>query len=91
MKYKISPTNTFEKDVKKAFNRGYDVKRLYSIINKSADGEILEEKYKDHALKGTYKGSWECHIAPDWLMIYKIYDDILVLTLSRTGSHSDLF
>ncbi|MBF1198794.1 MAG: type II toxin-antitoxin system YafQ family toxin, partial [Fusobacterium periodonticum] len=54
-------------------------------------GEKLEEKYKDHYLQGNYSGFKECHIKPDWLLVYKIEDNVLVLTLSRTGTHSDLF
>lgn len=61
------------------------------IIEKLARGEMLEAKYRDHSLIGDYKGTRECHIEPDWLMIYEIFEDILVLSLQRTGSHSDLF
>lgn len=56
-----------------------------------ANGETLPPKYKDHELKGNYQGHRECHIEPDWLLIYKIENDILILTLTRTGTHSDLF
>lgn len=56
-----------------------------------SNGEILPEEYKDHALTGNWRGHRECHILPDWLLIYKLQDDVLVLTLSRTGSHSNLF
>lgn len=58
---------------------------------KLANGETLPEKYKDHALSNNWKGHRECHITPDWLLIYRYDDDVLVLTLTRTGSHSDLF
>lgn len=56
-----------------------------------ANGEVLDDKFKDHNLTGEYKGCRECHIEPDWLLIYEIIDDVLVLVLSRLGSHSDLF
>ncbi len=61
------------------------------VVNELATGKVLDAKYHDHALNGTYKGYRECHIKPDWLLIYYIENDILTLTLSRTGSHSDLF
>jgi len=65
--------------------------RLDEIIAKLASGEVLDEQYRDHALSGNYIGHRECHIAPDWLLVYYKENDILVLTLARTGSHSDLF
>ena len=64
---------------------------LKEVITLLAMGETLPEKYKDHALTGNWSEHRECHIQPDWLLIYRIEDDVLVLTLSRTGSHSDLF
>ncbi len=91
MKYRIDKTSVFDKDVKRANKRNYDITLLNAIINKLANGEVLEVKYKDHSLKGDYKGYRECHITPDWLLIYRIYEDVLILTLFRTGSHSDLF
>ena len=77
--------------MKKLKKRKYDLKLLAKIINKLSDSEVLSEKYRDHYLTGDYKGFRECHIQPDWLLIYKIEKNILVLTLSRTGTHSDLF
>jgi mRNA interferase YafQ len=71
--------------------RGVDMTRLDEIIAKLASGEVLDEQYRDHALSGNYIGHRECHIAPDWLLVYYKENDILVLTLARTGSHSDLF
>ena len=91
MKLTIKTTKRFDKDLKKLKKRKYDLILLAQVINKLSDSEILPEKYRDHYLTGDYKGFRECHIQPDWLLIYKIEKNILVLTLSRTGIHSDLF
>ena len=71
--------------------RGLDVSLLDAVIDSLAKGETLDEKYRDHALTGNFVGFRECHVKPDWLLIYLIEDDILTLTLVNTGSHSDLF
>ena len=71
--------------------RGLKIRLLEDVVAAMAMGEPLPEKYKDHALTGNWVGHRECHIQPDWLLVYRIEDDVLVLTLSRTGSHSDLF
>ena len=71
--------------------RGYDISLLTEIIRKLSEGKALPEKNKDHSLSGDYIGCRECHITPDWLLIYEIYDRELILYLTRTGSHSDLF
>ncbi|MCM1296677.1 MAG: type II toxin-antitoxin system YafQ family toxin [Muribaculaceae bacterium] len=71
--------------------RGLDISLLEDIIATLAMGGSLSEKNKDHALSGNWAGHRECHIFPDWLLIYRIDDDVLVLTLARTGTHSDLF
>ena len=71
--------------------RGLDVRLLDDIVYKISHGEKLDKKYKDHILKGKYKGLHECHIYPDWLLIYLIENDILTVTLISTGTHSDLF
>ncbi|MBR4531060.1 type II toxin-antitoxin system YafQ family toxin [bacterium] len=91
MKYSIQITTQFKKDYKQAVKRGCDIPKLKKVISMLADGEKLPQKYSDHALKGTFSGYRECHIEPDWLLIYKISEDVLVLSLYRTGSHSDLF
>lgn len=91
MKYTIKATNRFEKDVKQAQKRGKDLDKLFYVIEKLANGEKLEERYHDHSLVGLYKGCRECHIEPDWLLVYEIFEDVLILSLVRTGSHSDLF
>ena len=89
--YEIKTTTRFEKDLKLIKKRGYDTKLLKEVIDILSKGEKLEEKYKDHYLQGNYSGFKECRIKPDWLLVYKIEDNVLVLTLSRTGTHSDLF
>lgn len=71
--------------------RGVKLQKLDVVIDKLLHNQILEERYRDHALVGNYIGFRECHIEPDWLLIYKIDKDQLILTASRTGSHSDLF
>ena len=81
----------FKKDFKLAIKRGLNVELLENIIALLAMGEPLPAKNKDHALTGNWVGHRECHILPDWLLIYRIEDDVLVLTLARTGTHSDLF
>lgn len=91
MKYNIRPTTRFQKDLKRAQKRGYNLSLLTTIIKQLAEGEALPEKNKDHPLSGDYAGCRECHIAPDWLLIYEVADDELILYLTRTGTHSDLF
>lgn len=90
-KYTIKYTTQFKKDYKLAKRRNMNLDLLKDIVNKLADGVPLEEKYKDHPLTGDWIGHRECHILPDWLLVYHIEDDVLILTLSRTGTHSDLF
>ena len=87
----IKPTTRFQKDVKRAQRRGYDMALLADIIRKLASGEALPAKNRDHALSGNYAGCRECHITPDWLLIYEIEEQQLFLYLTRTGTHSDLF
>lgn len=91
MKYNVRPTTKFQKDLKRVQRRGYDISLLTDIIKKLADGETLPEKNKDHSLNGNYVGCRECHITPDWLLIYEVMDNDLFLYLTRTGTHSDLF
>ena len=91
LKYKIKFTSRFKKDLKQAKKQGKDIEKLFEIIENIAKDETLDERYKDHALTGNYKGARECHIEPDFLLIYEKIEDVLVLSLVRTGSHSDLF
>jgi len=89
--YAVKPTTKFQKDLKRIQKRGYDISLLTEVIKRLAAGEQLPEKNKDHALSGNFVGCRECHITPDWLLIYEIADDKLILYLTRTGMHSDLF
>jgi mRNA interferase YafQ len=89
--YTAKPTKKFKKDLKTAEKRGYDIELLTEVIIRLSNGEQLDEKYNDHALQGEYKGCRECHITPDWLLIYKIAKKSIYLYLTRTGTHSDLF
>lgn len=89
--YRIKPTTRFQKDLKRIQKRGYDIALLADIIKKLANGETLPPKNADHALSGDYSGCRECHITPDWLLVYEIDNNELYLYLTRTGSHSDLF
>lgn len=82
---------SFKKDYKKILKRNLNIHDMEIVIDMLANEQPLPEKYKDHSLAGDWKGFRECHIQPDWLLIYKIQNNALVLTLSRTGSHSDLF
>lgn len=90
-KYIIKPTNQFVKDVKLMKKRGYDINLLEKIVDKLSKGEKLPPKNRDHSLSGNFKGYRECHIMPDWLLIYKINENELILFLTNTGTHSDLF
>lgn len=89
--YEIKPTSHFKRDLKAIARRGYDLRLLTAVIQSLAAGELLIEKHTDHALSGFWSQHRECHITPGWLLIYKIENDILVLSLTRTGTHSDLF
>lgn len=91
MKYEVRFTTQFKKDLKLAQKQGKNIDKLFDVVEKLLNGEILDEKYHDHNLTGNYKGCRECHVDPDWLLIYEIVEDVLVLMLSRVGSHSDLF
>lgn len=88
---KIKFLNSFKKDYKRIVKRGYDIALLENVIRMLADGETLPAKYRDHALTGNYSSYRECHITPDWLLIYEVRESELILVLSRTGTHSDLF
>lgn len=90
-KHIVKPTTQFKKDFKLAMKRSMKIELLEEVIAMLAMGETLPDKHKDHALTGNWVGHRECHILPDWLLIYRIEDEVLVLTLARTGTHSDLF
>ena len=88
---KIRYSSRFKKDFKTILKRGYDVTLLEGVLNILVQEKALPQKYLDHSLAGNYAGYRGCHITPDWLLIYKIEKDILTLSLTRTGTHSDLF
>lgn len=91
MVYGVRFTSKFKKNYKKMQKRGLRKADLERVVILLRNGVALDEKYRDHALKGASRGYRECHIHPDWLLVYKKQDDILILTLVDTGSHSDLF
>ena len=90
-KYTVKTTSQFKKDFKLAMKRGLNIDLLDIVIATLALGEPLPDKNKDHALTGNWIGHRECHILPDWLLIYRIEEEVLILTLARSGTHSDLF
>ncbi len=90
-RYQIQQTSLFKKDLKRIRRRGYDLSLMGYVVDTLAAGVPLPEKYKDHSLSGEYLGCRECHITSDWLLIYKINNDKLILYLTRTGTHSDVF
>lgn len=87
----IQYEKSFKKDYKRMLKRGHNPQHLKDVLNILVEQKPLPEKYKDHGLSGNYAGYRECHIESDWLLIYKIFADKLVLVLTRTGTHSDLF
>ena len=87
----LKTTSRFRKDYKLAKKRGLDLSLLEAVIDTLLAEQPLDAKHKDHALIGDYAGFRECHILPDWLLIYSIHHETLLLTASRTGTHSDLF
>ncbi len=87
----IRYSTKFKKDYKTIIKRGYNPQLLENVLAMLSSEQSLPPQYKDHALSGNYKGHRECHLSPDWLLIYKIEQHILTLTLTRTGTHSDLF
>lgn len=89
--YRVRPSVKFQKDLKWIYKRGYDISLLTEVIKKLANGEQLPMKNRDHQLCGEYSFCRECHITPDWLLIYEVHEDELILYLTRTGTHSDLF
>ncbi len=91
MKYEVKFTGQFKKDLQKAQKQGKDLDDLFAAVEVLAEGGKLDPSYRDHDLTGEFRGSRECHIAPDWLLIYEIRHHVLVLMLYRTGSHADLF
>ena len=88
---KVRYSSHFKRDFKNIVKRGYDVKLFEEVLQLLVEEKPLLAKHRDHLLSGNYHGHRECHITPDWILIYKIERDLLILSLTRTGSHSDLF
>ena len=91
MKLQVKFSNKFKNDLKLAKKQNKNIDKLFIVIEKLANQEKLDDKYRDHSLIGEYKGLRECHIEPDWLLIYYIENNTLTLVLARLGSHSDIF
>ncbi len=91
MKLQVKFSNRFKSDLKLAKKQNKNLDKLFLVIEKLANLEKSDDKYKDHSLVGEYKGLRKCHIEPDWLLIYYVENNTLTLVLSRLGSHSDLF
>lgn len=91
MKYEIKRTSAFKREVKLMMRRGKNLEKLLQIVALLADGIPLPPECRNHPLVGDYIGYWECHIEPDWLLVYTISEQYLILTLAKTGTHSDLF
>lgn len=89
--YKVDYTKRFKKDVLRCQRRGLNLSELQKAAQILADTGALPEQYRSHKLSGTYEGCWECHIKPDWLMVWQQNDTELTLLFLRTGSHSDIF
>lgn len=87
----LKTTGKFRKDYKRCKKRGMDMSLLENVIDLLLTGNLLPKEYKDHPLVGDYIGFRECHVMSDWLLIYEISDDKLILTATRTGTHSDVF
>lgn len=91
MSYKIEYTGKIKKDIKLAIKRNLNVELFKNVVELLESDGKLPTKYKPHVLKGNYNGFWECHIQPDWLLIWEQNDEIKLISLTRTGTHSDLF
>ena len=91
MKYEIKPTSQFKRDIKLAKKQNRNIDKLFDVVERLAMDEKLEPKFRDHDLGGNWKGTRECHIEPDWLLIYEKRNNVLVLILNRVGTHAELF
>ena len=89
--FSLEYSGQFKKDLKLVAKRGLDVKAIRKVINILENEGQVPAEYRPHILKGNWNGIWECHIAPDWLLLYDISDSIRLIRLVRTGTHSDLF
>lgn len=91
MSYRIDTTHKFEKSLKRCIKRGLDMNKLKKCLSLLADNGSLPERYRAHKLSGRYAHAWECHIEPDWLLVWEQNEDTLTLLMIDTGSHSDIF
>lgn len=91
MKYSIEYSRKFQRDLKKCYKRGLDIEKLRNVINKLAETGTVPAEYRPHKLSGRFKRAWECHIEPDWLLVWEQNDTELILLLLQTGTHSDIF
>ena len=89
--YEIRTYKQYDRDVKLAVRRGLDIEKLLEVVRLLRQGGLLPAKYRNHLLTGDYNGYWECHITPDWLLLYEKDTEIRIISLYRTGTHSDLF
>ena len=89
--YKIEMTNSFKRGLKRVAKRHKDIDKLQHVIDKLSAGKKLEAKYMDHQLTGSLKDYRDCHIEPDWVLVYRIYKDKLILFLTDTGTHQEVF
>lgn len=90
-KFIVKTTGQFGKDLKLAKKRGLDLNDLFAVVALLSEGKVLPPKYRNHRLTSDYKGYWECHINPDWLLLYEKDSEIRIISLYRTGTHADLF
>ena len=91
MSYEVKYTAQFKRDYKRMKKRGKDISKLLDVIDMLREGQTLPPQYQDHPLQGAYEGHRDCHVEPDWVLIYYKAEKTLVLSLTRTGSHSDVF
>ncbi len=91
MKYEVRFTTQFKRDLKKAKKQKRPIDELFKVVDILANGDKLDAKYKDHSLIGNYKNTRECHIQPDWVLVYEYIEEVLVLSLNRVGTHFKLF
>lgn len=91
MKYKLKVTGTFKQDVKRCKKRGLPLQELWNVVDMLLNGNTLADKYNVHHLHGNHSGEWECHIRPDWLLVWEQDEEELILLFTNTGTHSDIF
>ena len=89
--YEIKTYKQYERDVKRAIRQGLDIEKWLDVVRLLRQGKPLPAKFRNHLLTGDYKGFWECHISPDWLLLYQKDTEIRIISLYRTGSHADIF